>query len=123
MAKPKLIAGDRVKRGRGDIGSRIDETGPYLPPCQDSNVEDLSLTGFVIRKVYVFSDFDELKSLIEPLQNIARKFKSQVTAFDYKHGSKYLLEDPTPVKTSFTKRILLKPLFFNCSFSMFPKNY
>ncbi|KAL8113842.1 protein disulfide isomerase-like 1-6 [Apium graveolens] len=79
-------------------------------------------------QVYVFSDFDELKSLIEPLQNIARKFKSQimfihvdikvenlakpfltlfglensedtvVTAFDYKHGSKYLLEDPTPAK-------------------------
>ncbi|KAL1829219.1 hypothetical protein ACET3Z_007631 [Daucus carota] len=80
-------------------------------------------------QVYVFSDVDELKNLIEPLQNIARKFKTQimfihvniqvenlakpfltlfgledsedtvVTAFDYKNGSKYLLEDPTPTKT------------------------
>lgn len=80
-------------------------------------------------QVYVFSDVDELKNLIEPLQNIARKFKTQimfihvdikvenlakpfltlfgledledtvVTAFDYKNGSKYLLEDPTPEKT------------------------
>ncbi|XP_074327870.1 uncharacterized protein LOC141665782 isoform X2 [Apium graveolens] len=40
----------RVKRGRGAVGSRMDETGPYLPPCQDSNVEDLSLTGVVSRK-------------------------------------------------------------------------
>jgi hypothetical protein len=26
----------RVKRGRGDIGSRMDEIGPYLPPKSDS---------------------------------------------------------------------------------------
>ncbi|KAJ6751079.1 hypothetical protein OIU85_001588 [Salix viminalis] len=25
----------RVKRGRGAVGSRMDETGPYLPPCPD----------------------------------------------------------------------------------------
>ncbi|PIN00177.1 hypothetical protein CDL12_27321 [Handroanthus impetiginosus] len=31
----------RTKRGRGSIGSRMDETGPFLPSCQDSksNVE------------------------------------------------------------------------------------
>lgn len=28
----------------------MDETGPYLPPCQDRNVEDLSFTGVVSRK-------------------------------------------------------------------------
>ncbi|KAL5855195.1 hypothetical protein ACOSQ3_005029 [Xanthoceras sorbifolium] len=27
----------RVKRGRGAVGSRMDETGPYLPPYPDSN--------------------------------------------------------------------------------------
>ncbi|XP_038708234.1 WD repeat-containing protein 87 isoform X2 [Tripterygium wilfordii] len=27
----------RVKRGRGAVGSRMDETGPYLPPFSDSN--------------------------------------------------------------------------------------
>ncbi|CAK7330301.1 unnamed protein product [Dovyalis caffra] len=26
----------RVKRGRGAVGSRMDDTGPYLPPCPDS---------------------------------------------------------------------------------------
>ncbi|PSS02751.1 Serine/threonine-protein kinase [Actinidia chinensis var. chinensis] len=26
----------RVKRGRGAVGSRMDETGPYLPTCSDS---------------------------------------------------------------------------------------
>ncbi|XP_057976955.1 uncharacterized protein LOC131164047 isoform X3 [Malania oleifera] len=26
----------RVKRGRGAVGSRMDETGPYLPPCPGS---------------------------------------------------------------------------------------
>lgn len=40
----------RAKRGRGAVGSRMDETGPYLPPCQDSNVEDLSFMGGVSRK-------------------------------------------------------------------------
>ncbi|KAK1402051.1 arginine/serine-rich coiled-coil protein 2 [Heracleum sosnowskyi] len=40
----------RVKRGRGAVGSRMDETGPYLPPRQDSNVEDLPFMGGVFRK-------------------------------------------------------------------------
>lgn len=25
----------RLKRGRGAVGPRMDETGPYLPPCPD----------------------------------------------------------------------------------------
>lgn len=32
----------RIKRGRGAVGSRMDETGPYLPPSPDSN-EKLSV--------------------------------------------------------------------------------
>ncbi|XWS55255.1 hypothetical protein CRYUN_Cryun10bG0159500 [Craigia yunnanensis] len=31
-----LFYDDRVKRGRGSIGSRMDETGPYLPTNSDS---------------------------------------------------------------------------------------
>ena len=31
----------RVKRGRGAVGSRMDETGPYLPPSPESR-ENLS---------------------------------------------------------------------------------
>ena len=31
-----LLYDDRVKRGRGSIGSRMDETGPYLPTNSDS---------------------------------------------------------------------------------------
>ncbi|KAK6124992.1 hypothetical protein DH2020_041266 [Rehmannia glutinosa] len=68
------------------------------------------------RQVYVFAEADDLKKLLEPLQEIAKKFKSEdnlakpfltlfgleeseetaVIAFDYKFNSKYLLEsDPT----------------------------
>ncbi|KAF5731880.1 hypothetical protein HS088_TW18G00566 [Tripterygium wilfordii] len=36
----------RVKRGRGAIGSRMDETGPYPPPCSDSK-DDLSTSSYL----------------------------------------------------------------------------
>ncbi|KAF5961495.1 hypothetical protein HYC85_002704 [Camellia sinensis] len=32
----------RVKRGRGDVGSRMDETGPFLPSCPDSKGKQLA---------------------------------------------------------------------------------
>ncbi|GMN52441.1 hypothetical protein TIFTF001_021610 [Ficus carica] len=32
----------RAKRGRGAVGSRMDETGPYLPHCSDSKEESRS---------------------------------------------------------------------------------
>lgn len=31
-----ILLVDRVKRGRGSIGSRMDETGPYLPRSSES---------------------------------------------------------------------------------------
>ncbi|KAK4476954.1 hypothetical protein RD792_016124 [Penstemon davidsonii] len=34
----------RTKRGRGAVGSRMDETGPYLPPCLGSANTDEELT-------------------------------------------------------------------------------
>lgn len=37
-----LFTNDRAKRGRGAIGSRMDEPGPYLPSTADT---DLSLTS------------------------------------------------------------------------------
>ncbi|WOH14948.1 hypothetical protein DCAR_0934478 [Daucus carota subsp. sativus] len=40
----------RVKRGRGAVGSRMDETGPYLPPCQDSTLEHFSFVDMVSTK-------------------------------------------------------------------------
>ncbi|TXG71711.1 hypothetical protein EZV62_000290 [Acer yangbiense] len=42
----------RVKRGRGAVGSRMDETGPYLPPSPDSN-EKLS-ARYDVRQHSVF---------------------------------------------------------------------
>uniref|UniRef100_A0A6N2LV75 Uncharacterized protein n=1 Tax=Salix viminalis TaxID=40686 RepID=A0A6N2LV75_SALVM len=44
----------RVKRGRGAVGSRMDETGPYLPPCPDykeklSRSLDAKLPGVVFK--------------------------------------------------------------------------
>lgn len=32
----KCFTDNRVKRGRGSVGSRIDETGPYLPRCTEA---------------------------------------------------------------------------------------
>ncbi|XP_052173749.1 uncharacterized protein LOC127789040 isoform X2 [Diospyros lotus] len=32
----------RVKRGRGSVGSRMDETGPYIPPSPDSRAKHLA---------------------------------------------------------------------------------
>nr|XP_043615169.1 protein disulfide isomerase-like 1-6 [Erigeron canadensis] len=80
-------------------------------------------------QVYVFAEADNFKKLLEPFQDAGRKFKSKimfvfvdtkddnlakpfltlfgledsedtlVTAFDYKTGTKYLLEsDPTPTR-------------------------
>ncbi|KAA8544999.1 hypothetical protein F0562_019784 [Nyssa sinensis] len=40
----------RVKRGRGAVGSRMDETGPYLPPCTDSKGMPLEIRDVGIRE-------------------------------------------------------------------------
>lgn len=37
-----MIAYGRAKRGRGAVGSRMDETGPYLPPSSDSKGKGLA---------------------------------------------------------------------------------
>ena len=36
------------------------------------------MTFFIITQVIVFAKDDEFKSLLEPLQNVARKFKGKV---------------------------------------------
>ncbi|CAA2965637.1 disulfide isomerase-like 1-6 [Olea europaea subsp. europaea] len=49
------------------------------------------------QQVYVFADADDFKKLLEPLQDIAPKFKSKIIAFDYNNSAKYLVElDPAP---------------------------
>eukprot|EP00258_Populus_trichocarpa_P040945 XP_024456964.1 uncharacterized protein LOC7478681 isoform X3 [Populus trichocarpa] len=56
----------RVKRGRGAVGSRMDETGPYLPPCPDyeeklSRSPDAKLLGVFFKpEKYCASSEEEL---------------------------------------------------------------
>lgn len=38
----------RAKRGRGAVGSRMDETGPYLPRCPDKEEQSTSLERRVV---------------------------------------------------------------------------
>ncbi|KAI9074823.1 hypothetical protein K1719_043247 [Acacia pycnantha] len=42
-------------------------------------------SSLVKLQVYVFSDIDDFKSLLEPLQDVARTFKSKVVALTYVH--------------------------------------
>uniref|UniRef100_A0A0A0K4S4 Uncharacterized protein n=2 Tax=Cucumis sativus TaxID=3659 RepID=A0A0A0K4S4_CUCSA len=41
----------RTKRGRGAIGSRMDETGPYLAPCNESDSSWPTCSNFTDRSV------------------------------------------------------------------------
>ncbi|KAJ4843324.1 hypothetical protein Tsubulata_020930 [Turnera subulata] len=41
----------RVKRGRGAVGSRMDETGPYLPPSGEKEKQQSSLPDAKVRRV------------------------------------------------------------------------
>uniref|UniRef100_A0A5B6Z9B1 Uncharacterized protein n=1 Tax=Davidia involucrata TaxID=16924 RepID=A0A5B6Z9B1_DAVIN len=45
-------ADGRVKRGRGAVGSRMDETGPYLPPCPNSKGKLLESSGVGVREYW-----------------------------------------------------------------------
>ncbi|KAJ6964960.1 hypothetical protein NC652_003008 [Populus alba x Populus x berolinensis] len=75
----------RVKRGRGAVGSRMDETGPYLPPCPDheeklSRSPDAKLLGVVFKpEKYCSSSEEELKK--------AKKVCSK--SLDKKHSRKH----------------------------------
>ncbi|KAI9073840.1 hypothetical protein K1719_044192 [Acacia pycnantha] len=44
-------------------------------------------SSLVKLQVYVFSNTDDFKSLLEPLQDVARTFKSKVVALTYVHCS------------------------------------
>ncbi|KAA0040329.1 protein FAM133 [Cucumis melo var. makuwa] len=41
----------RTKRGRGAVGSRMDETGPYLAPCNESDSSWPTCSNFTDRRV------------------------------------------------------------------------
>ncbi|KAJ4882111.1 Protein disulfide isomerase-like 1-5 [Raphanus sativus] len=50
-------------------------------------------------QIMIFSKADVFQNLTQPLEDLARKFKSKVAAFDNNLNSKYLLEsDPSPSK-------------------------
>lgn len=80
----------RVKRGRGAVGSRMDETGPYLPPCPDyeeklSRSPDAKLLGVFFKpEKYCASSEEELGT--ERLKK-AKKVCSK--SLDKKHSRKH----------------------------------
>jgi len=85
-----IFAHDRVKRGRGAVGSRMDETGPYLPPCPDyeeklSRSPDAKLLGVFFKpEKYCASSEEELGT--ERLKK-AKKVCSK--SLDKKHSRKH----------------------------------
>ena len=89
-----LFYDDRVKRGRGSIGSRMDETGPYLPTNSDS--AELS-TILIARKHHVMLGpekpsllkSDESSSDEELHEHRRKKEKYQCESSDKKHSRKH----------------------------------
>lgn len=41
-----------MKRGRGAVGSRMDETGPYLPKCPDTMANQLAFPDLAATNVW-----------------------------------------------------------------------
>ncbi|KAF5733247.1 hypothetical protein HS088_TW17G00789 [Tripterygium wilfordii] len=68
-----------VKRGRGTVGSRMDETGPYLPACSDSK-DNLSTSPCVSEPCYMRSRDkpSSLKSSEDELDKKRKKAKSKL---------------------------------------------
>ncbi|XWS67545.1 hypothetical protein CRYUN_Cryun04dG0015500 [Craigia yunnanensis] len=85
----------RVKRGRGSIGSRMDETGPYLPKNSDS--ADKLSTILIAREHHVMSGpekpsllkSDESSSDEELHVHRRKKEKDQCESSDKKHSRKH----------------------------------
>ncbi|XP_059445228.1 uncharacterized protein LOC132177037 isoform X2 [Corylus avellana] len=89
----------RVKRGRGGVGPRMDETGPYLPPCPDSR-EELSTSPDVWKRHVVYgpekpSSLKTCDSSEEELYEEKRKKRKKVRpgSSDKQHSRKHRAKD------------------------------
>lgn len=84
----------RMKRGRGAVGSRMDETGPYLP--QDSP-EDSSTSRYVreerVRRVLGPEKPPHFLKSHESDEDMAKKARSGISKNKHKHGSKEKSKD------------------------------
>ncbi|KAJ6310348.1 hypothetical protein OIU76_015138 [Salix suchowensis] len=85
----------RVKRGRGAVGSRMDDTGPYLAPCPDSE-EKLSRNSDAKRQRVVFgpekpSRLKSIESSEEELDKdrLKKEMKVCSRSLDKKHSRKH----------------------------------
>ncbi|KAB5541204.1 hypothetical protein DKX38_014178 [Salix brachista] len=85
----------RVKRGRGAVGSRMDDTGPYLAPCPDSE-EKLSRNSDAKRQRVVFgpekpSRLQSCESSEEELDKdrLKKEMKVCSKSLDKKHSRKH----------------------------------
>lgn len=94
----------RVKRGRGGVGPRMDETGPYLPPCADSR-EELSTIPDVTKRHVVYgpekpSSLKLHESSDEELHEEKRKRRKKVHSgsSDKQHSRKHRSKDKSKEK-------------------------
>ncbi|KAJ6692332.1 hypothetical protein OIU79_014142 [Salix purpurea] len=85
----------RVKRGRGAVGSRMDDTGPYLAPCPDSE-KNLSRNSDAKRQRVVFgpekpSRLKSIESSEEELDKdrLKKEMKVCSRSLDKKHSRKH----------------------------------
>lgn len=100
----------RVKRGRGGVGPRMDETGPYLPPCPDSREEELSTSADVWKRHAVYgpekpSSLKTYDSSEEELHEEKRKKRKKVHSgsSDKQHSRKHRSKDKSKDKKKKSK--------------------
>ncbi|XP_059431714.1 uncharacterized protein LOC132165248 [Corylus avellana] len=99
----------RVKRGRGGVGPRMDETGPYLPPCPDSR-EELSTSPDVWKRHMVYgpekpSSLKTYDSSEEELHKEKQKKRKKVRSVssDKQHSRKHRSKDKSMDKKKKSK--------------------
>jgi hypothetical protein len=105
-----FFLGGRVKRGRGGVGPRMDETGPYLPPCPDSR-EELSTSPDVRKRHVVYGpekpsslktcDSSSKEELHEEKRKKRKKVRSRSS--DKQHSRKHRSKDESKGKKKKSK--------------------
>jgi hypothetical protein len=102
-----FFLGFRVKRGRGGVGPRMDETGPYLPPCPDLR-EELSTSPDVWKRHAVYgpekpSSLKKYDSSEEEKQKKRKKVCSGSS--DKQHSKKHRSKDKLKDKKKKSKDV------------------
>ncbi|CAA2963744.1 nucleolar 58-like [Olea europaea subsp. europaea] len=89
----------RIKRGRGDVGSRMDETGPYLPTSPNSKQKQSGCPDEELRKKRILIGPEKpfsLKSDDESSQD--KKKKAKMLGSSKRHSKKYTSKEKSKDK-------------------------